>query len=38
MDLGFIIGYLSGIVISLLIDIIIRFIEGDVFEDDRKNK
>ena len=38
MELGFIIGYLSGIVLSLLIDIIIRFIEGDVFEDDRENK
>ena len=38
MEIGFIIGYLSGIVISLLIDIIIRFIEGDVFEDDRENK
>ena len=38
MELGFIIGYCSGIVISLLIDIIIRFIEGDVFEDDRENK
>ena len=38
MELGFIIGYLSGIVLSLLIDIIIRFIEGDVFEDDGKNK
>lgn len=38
MEIGFIIGYCSGIVISLLIDIIMRFIEGDVFEDDRKNK
>lgn len=38
MEIGFIIGYCSGIVISLLIDIIIRFIEGDVFEDDRENK
>lgn len=38
MELGFIIGYCSGMVISLLIDIIMRFIEGDVFEDDRKNK
>lgn len=38
MELGFIIGYLSGMVISLLIDIIIRFIEGDVFEDDGENK
>ena len=37
MELGFIIGYCSGIVISLLIDIIIRFIEGDVFEDERKD-
>ena len=38
MEIGFIIGYCSGIVISLLIDIIMRFIEGDVFEDDRENK
>ena len=38
MEIGFIIGYCSGIVISLLIDIIIRFIEGDVFEDDKENK
>lgn len=34
MELGFIIGYCSGIVISLLIEIIFRVIEGDVFEDD----
>ena len=38
MELGFIRGYLSGIVISLLIDLIFRIIEGDVFEDDRENK
>ena len=38
MEIGFIIGYCSGIVISLVIDIIMRFIEGDVFEDDRENK
>ena len=38
MEIGFIIGYCSGIVISLLIDIIMRFIEGDVFEDDGENK
>ena len=33
MELGFIIGYCSGIVISLLIDIIFRWLEGDLFED-----
>ena len=33
-DLGFIIGYCSGIVISLLIDIIFRWMEGDLFEDE----
>lgn len=32
--ISFIIGYLTGIVISLLVDIIFRFIEGDVFKDD----
>ena len=37
MELGFIIGYCSGIVISLLIDLIFRLIEGDVFEDERKD-
>lgn len=37
MEIGFIIGYCSGIVISLLIDIIMRFIEGDIYEDERKD-
>ena len=37
MELGFIFGYLSGMVISLLIDLIFRIIEGDVFEDERKD-
>ena len=37
MELGFIIGYLSGIVISLLVDLICRFIEGDVYEDERED-
>ena len=34
IDLVFILGYLSGMIISLIVDIICRFIEGDVFEDD----
>ena len=34
IDLGFIIGYLSGMIISLVVDIIFRLIEGDIFEDD----
>lgn len=33
-DLGFIIGYLSGMIISLLVDIIFRILEGDAFKDD----
>lgn len=37
MEIGFIIGYCSGMVISLLIDIIMRFIEGDIFEDERED-
>ena len=37
MELGFILGYLSGIVISLLVDLIFRLIEGDAFEDERKD-
>lgn len=37
IDLGFIIGYCSGIVISLLIDIICRWLEGDLFEDGEDN-
>lgn len=36
-DLGFILGYLSGIVISLLIEIIFKWMEGDLFEDEREN-
>lgn len=39
LDLGFILGYLTGIVISLLIDIIFRVIEGDVYErEDEHNR
>lgn len=33
-DLGFILGYLSGIVISLLLEIIFKWMEGDLFEDE----
>lgn len=33
MELVFIIGYLSGMLLSLLIDIIFRIIEGDIFDD-----
>lgn len=38
LDLGFILGYCSGIVISLLIDIIFRWMEGDLFEDEHNRK
>lgn len=37
MEIGFILGYLSGIVISLFVDLIFRLIEGDIFEDGKDN-
>ena len=37
MEIVFVLGYLFGMILSLLIDIIFRIIEGDIFEDDRQD-